>query len=77
MTEEELLIEDERRNRWLEQGAPVNGPVVVEVGNLFVSPDGHRTISDWGWDTAFMNTITIDQLWDFLVTRYPDRLVKF
>jgi hypothetical protein len=66
-------IEAARRARWIAQGAPTDGPVVVEVGLLAIEADGTYFVGGWHWDFYGCECLpmTPQALWDFLAARYP------
>lgn len=58
---------------WRRQGRPMDGPVVLEVGNLIQQSDGRKMISGWWWDFRYTRPklVTHENLWEFLADRYP------
>lgn len=68
---------------WAAQGCPVDGPVVLKVGQLMMSmptaedpfPEG-RVIRNWTLDYRWAadRRVTCD-LWGFLLERFPESVV--
>lgn len=58
--------------RWRRQGAPVDEPVVREVGTIYVCPHGEYALSGWVFQPGRMQqAMHVDDLADRLTARYP------
>lgn len=70
--EMEIGVVHDRMMRWIDQGSPVNAPVIVTRGALVVEGE-RRYVTGWGFDCNFQKTsIGEGELWDYLAQRYPE-----